>query len=285
MSFSSSSSSSNYFLDELKNNGYTVIPNVLFDEECKLANDGLWNYISNFSDGEVKRDDNNTWVKNWPYTYDRKGVIQEYKTGCSEFVYDIRLNPKVVKVFEQIWNDDDLLCQDDRVDIQIPPELTNEYGYDPYGIHCHRINQSTLTPEFKCVKGYIDINGTDFEDGCLIVRNKSHLYFSEYVKHFNVQDQESSNFVELDIDHHSWFDNKGCTSTRITSPPGSLVLWDSRIVHTTATPLKSHNKSDKIRFVVNVCIKPRKLIPPPRLGWTKGFIKLNLTDLNRMYEK
>ena len=256
-SSSSFSSSSNYFLDQLKNNGYAVIPNVLSNEECKLANDGLWNWLSDFSEGKIKSDDNTTWEKNWPYTMGKKGIIQQYKIGHSQFVWDIRQNPKVVKVFEQLWNDDNLLCSFDGINIQIPPEVTNKYA-DPYGIEWHHMDQSTLRPEFECVQGFVDINGTNFEDGCLVVRNKSHLYFSEYAKHFGVQ--EKSDWVKLSMDHNSWFDSKGCTSVRVTSPPGSLVLWDSRTVHANSTALKSRNKPDRFRFVVYVCMTPKKLI-------------------------
>ena len=260
-SSSSSGSSSSFkfsssFINDLKTKGYAVVPNVLSSEECEKANEGLWKWLGEFSENKIKRDDPTTWEINWPYNMGKKGIIQQYKIAHTQFVWDVRQNPKVKKVFERIWSDDDLLSSYDGINVQIPPEITKKYA-DPLGIEWHHMDQSTTRPDFECIQGFIDINGTDLEDGCLIVREKSHLLVSEYAKQFNIQSKKD--WVKLEPDHNKWYDEKGSKPIRVTCPQGSLVLWDSRTVHANSTALKSRNKPDKFRFVIYTCMTPRKL--------------------------
>jgi len=43
-------------------------------------------------------------------------------------------------------------------------------------------------------------------------------------------------------------------NVRVTGPPGSLFLWDSRTFHSAVTPLKNTNRR---RLVVYVCMAPQ----------------------------
>ena len=65
-------------------------------------------------------------------------LLQNWKIGHSQFVWDIRQNKKVAKVFSKIWNvpSKDLLvsCQKDKVDgkssVEIFDELMESLGDD-----------------------------------------------------------------------------------------------------------------------------------------------------------
>ena len=52
---------------------------------------------------------------------------------------------------------------------------------------------------------------------------------------------------------------KICNDYRIKCPKGSLVLWDSRLIHSGALPLKNR-KNKNIRSIVYLCYMPRSLI-------------------------
>ena len=111
-------------LNKLNNDGYCVIPNILSCTECEQTITKIWEWLSELNTG-INRKDPLTWkAKYWPPS--KHGIIHQLPVGQEEFAWNIRSNPNVIKVFEDIWKTKDLLSSFDSVGICKPPELLGQ---------------------------------------------------------------------------------------------------------------------------------------------------------------
>jgi hypothetical protein len=258
----------------LKEEGYVVIPNVLDPETVEERVSEIWDWLSLFSDGYIDRDDPETWKdeKLWPYTMGVKGIIQWYHCAHTNFSWNIRQDPRVVDCFARIWGTDELLTSFDGINIQRPPEITGKYA-SPFSENWQHIDQGKRKPGLHTVQGFVNLIDTGPDDGCLVVRPRSHLLHEEFLEVFD-EDFDDKDWVKLDRKHLDWFDNsdrelpKGsentevgaCETVRVEAPAGSLVLWDSRTVHTnsSAQPERDYKGLPPFRMVVYTCMTPRE---------------------------
>jgi hypothetical protein len=114
-------------LDEF---GVAIIPNILTEKECEESIDGMWNYLEHItseSEHKIKRDDEKTW-RNLSKLYPLHSMlIQHWQIGHSQFIWNIRQNPKIVDIFVHIFDveKDELLVSFDGASIHMPSEITN----------------------------------------------------------------------------------------------------------------------------------------------------------------
>ena len=57
-------------------------------------------------------------------------------------------------------------------------------------------------------------------------------------------------------DEVEFFKDLGCGIKRVPSPKGGMVLWDSRLIHANARPLKNRKHPGRWRFTVFVSMTP-----------------------------
>jgi len=242
-------------LQELNDVGYTIVPDVLSNVEVSTAVTGIWEWLTTFMG--AKPNDPQTWLsEHWPYDNGVKGVLKNYRSlSHSQAVWDVRQHPHIQQVFSQIWNNNDLLVSYDGVGIQRPPEITQNWS-DPLGYTWHHIDQGSHPGGFQSVQGFINLIETTEEDGCLVVYPYSHLLHAQFHQQFPTF---TGNWCMLENQHKQWFQNKGCLPIRVAAPAGSLVLWDSRVVHANATAVVQRKKPHLFRMVVYVCMTPRIL--------------------------
>lgn len=84
----------------------------------------------------------------------------------------------------------------------------------------------------------------------------SHNYHRDLDEVLGVK--EKADWFRLEKEHVDYFIGKGCSEKRIKCKKGSLVLWDSRTIHTGSEPIKGR-KAPNFRCCVYVCYKERKL--------------------------
>jgi ectoine hydroxylase-related dioxygenase (phytanoyl-CoA dioxygenase family) len=251
---------------QLDINGYVVIPKILTNDEIKSGRDGLFNWLEMISDGEITENiysryadkgdckgADNVDITKMPYCYGKKGIIQWYNVGHSQFVWDIRQNSAVVKVFSDIWKTDELLVSFDGINIQLPTEITKKYS-DPFGLEWHHMDQRKTG--LLCIQGFVNLEDTTDEDGCLIVRPKSHQFHTAFMDEFG--EEFVSDWIKLGKKHLEWFDKRELKPIRVAAPKGSIVLWDSRVVHANATAVRNRKNKGDFRLVVYVCMVPKE---------------------------
>ncbi len=104
----------------LKEHGYAVIKNVATPEEVDIAKSLLWQFLE--KKAFMKRDDPSTWTDaNFcKLGSTRNGILAFNGINHSEFLWYLRLLPKVKLAFSQIFQTDDLITSFDGGNIFRP---------------------------------------------------------------------------------------------------------------------------------------------------------------------
>ena len=265
--------------------GVAIIPNILNNDEIIQMNNGMWDYLEYITQKfitPISRNHNETWVEYLKLYPKHSMLLQQYGVGHSQFVWDIRQNPKVVNIFSKIWNvkNDELITSFDGASFHFPPEDTNRGWYRQTWYHT---DQSYSRPNFECIQSWITGYDVDEGDATLAFMESSNNYHKEFYDNFinkNIEFTEKGN--KLDWYKHDsleqyFYKERGCIEKRIKCKAGDMVLWDSRTIHCGTEPLRNRNNK-KLRNVVYVCMKPRKFATAANLKKKqKAFNELRMT--------
>ncbi|EMC99729.1 hypothetical protein BAUCODRAFT_348165 [Baudoinia panamericana UAMH 10762] len=105
------------WLADLEENGYVVIPNVIPQSSCDTFQE-LALQLESFHG--FKRDDITTWTdEHLPFGV-KGGLYNRYSVNHEAFVWKIRTEPGIIKIFEQIWRTDDLIASFDGINVTLP---------------------------------------------------------------------------------------------------------------------------------------------------------------------
>lgn len=231
----------NEHFKELEVNGYTVVSDVLTSEECDGAINQYRQWLAQFKDGE------------WPYT--KHSLIQRYNTGNMTPTWFVRLKSK--KVFAQLFRTDKLLSSVDAIAIGRPPEDGEEEFY-VNGKHWLHLDQNPARDGLHAYQGSVYLETADEDDWTLQVLEGSHKHFKEFYKSSPraLMRGEMNKYYHLLPEDVEKFEEKGCQLKRVPVPKGGIVLWDSRLVHANAGPLKGRKHPGRWRFCVFVSMTP-----------------------------
>ena len=262
--------------DTIIRDGFCVIPNILDHNEIRNARKGLWStleYLTKNLDIPIKEDNVNTWSTYYQMDSNRNLIIQNWKIGHSQFVWDIRQNPKVVNVFSNLWKvkAEDLLTSFDAISFHIPPEYTGKGFYQ--GDDWWHTDQSPNNNKFSCVQGMILLY--DVNDGDATIRLKkgsNHLHETIFK---NNKVRHNKNWYQYNKTDLEFLSN--CESIRVSAKSGDIILWDSRTAHYGINPL-AERKNPNVRANVYVCMMPRNLISNQNLLKKQyGFKNMEMT--------
>lgn len=258
--------------------GVAIIPNVLNEKECSDMENGMWESLEETTKDlpiPIKKNNKSTWssIKNFYGLHSM--LIQYWHLGQSEYVWKVRENEKIIKVFEKIWNckKEDLLVSFDGISINLPPEVTK------YGLGCKdwlHVDQRFTNNNYSCIQSWVNAFDTNEGDSTLYFLEKSNQFHKDFAKEKNITCNEDwYKFTEEEIE---FYKSKGCEEKRIKCPKGSLVLWDSRTVHCGGKMFKEREK-ENIRCVVYLCYIPRKYCSKSTLKKKiKAFEELRITN-------
>lgn len=257
-------------IDNLSNTleqyGVAIIPNVLNKSECDNMKEGMWNYLEHITsqmDIPITRTNSNTW-KTFKKLYPKHSMLlQFWSVGHSQFIWNLRTNPKVIAPFEKIWNTkaEDLLVSFDAASFHFPPETTNfgwfhpiKKGYiQPTKSWLHT-DQSFLRNEFECIQSWINAYDTNPGDATITLLESSHKYHKDFSTHFTPN--KPDDWYVLNNEELDWYLKKDCKKVNITCPAGSMVLWDSRTIHSGIEPVETRDNPN-FRCVIYFCYTPR----------------------------
>ncbi len=253
--------------------GVAIIPNLLNDEECTAMDIGAWELIesltSDFST-PLRHNDVNTWRSFYDLTPSHGMLLQHYGVGHAQHLWDVRQNVKVVDVFSQLWAvpREDLLTSFDGTSIALPHEITNR-GHDRGCVWLH-LDQSPTRPELECYQGWVTSRDTHVGDATLTFLTDSHRHLCDFRDHFDIK--EKADWFRLSPEHIDWYAQQGCEQYAIRCPKGSMVLWDSRLVHAgyQADPFREHANW---RNVVYACMLPRNRARPADIAKKQKWLR------------
>jgi hypothetical protein len=247
-------------LVDLHERGWAVVPGVMSPEACARAQDELWKTIEAVTLGRVQRAKPATWsnpAKGGLRTL--HGIVQEPESlyHCKA-VWEVRA--AAAPAFARLYGDDDLATSMDRLCIYPAPDPANGIRVARAGPWLHT-DQSPLREGLACVQGFVDLLGTGELDGGLVVVDRSHkAHQSLLLDEFKVKGDIAKDWYKF-TDEEAAVISTRFKTIKVTCPPGSAVIWDSRTFHQNTPPsLGGH-----ARLVVYVCMQPWALIKDAQL--------------------
>ncbi|GFR92106.1 phytanoyl-CoA dioxygenase PhyH [Elysia marginata] len=159
----------------------------------------------------------------------------------------------------KVWETNKLLSSIDAIAIGRPPEEGEEKFWAETDGWLH-VDQSADRVGLHAYQGAVFLEDCDEQDWTFEVMEGSHLYFKEFMEHTG--QWQCRVLQNPDID---WLKSKGCKRLRVPCPKGGLILWDSRLFHANARPVRGRKHPGRWRFVVFVCMTPAAWASPSDL--------------------
>ena len=192
-------------ISELSEKGYTIIPDVLSNHEIEKAT-----YLFKLWISKVPG------IKNFHANINPNGIFRYHQVGHQSHAWYIRTRPKVIQVFQEIYQTDELIVSFDGCG-WFNDDFKNKT--DDCWIHS---DQAPKLKNFECIQGFVSL--TSNQASTLVVYEGSHLLHKSYFANNN----SGNNWQLIEPSFLKTIED----SKRILNvPAGSLVLWDSRTFH------------------------------------------------------
>lgn len=270
----------------LEKDGIIIIPGVLNSEECESMYKGMWDmfeHVTSEWDTPVLRSDPSTW-KNLKYLQPNNGMMyQMFGLSHSSHLWDIRSNEKIVKIWADFWNvkPEDLLVsfdgfswlppheeiyrvesksdqsesRSDQSESKSDQSESKSDQSEPKSTHWFHLDQTVLKTELEGVQGWVTGMDVNPGDATLIYYDQSHKMIKQFVEEFGVRTE--SDWFLLNEEENNFFKSR-CEIKEVTCPAGSLVIWDSRLVHCNKEPDLTRSVPN-YRCISYLCYMPKSM--------------------------
>ena len=193
-------------IQQLKEDGYTIIHNV-------YNNDEIIEYWKEF----------NLWHTNVPELeelhnlIDFNGIFKHHQVGHQRFAWLARTNPKILNIFKQLWNTDDLVCSFDGCCYYSSTYI----GKPHYWTHT---DQSSRKKGVHCYQSFLSL--TNNSERTLLLYKGSHLLHEDYFNTMEIDEPRDWNIVDK-----NYVNELAEDKIYLNVKEGDLVIWDSRTFH------------------------------------------------------
>ena len=246
--------------EDLKVKGYTVVRDVISHEDCDDAIRQYHVWLSQFKEGT------------WPNSFN--GIIKGYNSGHMKPTWEMRLKAK--PVFAQIWGTEKLLTSFDSLAIARPPEDGKEQFQEP-GKNWLHTDQKESRYGLHAYQGALYLEGQCEDDWTFQVMEGSHVLLHDFFKKYPEASKKAEpccHYALLPEDKNFY---KDCKIVRVPVPKGGMALWDSRLIHANARPLKGRKHPGKFRYTLFISMTPaiwasEKDLQKKREAYEKAFM-------------
>lgn len=218
----------NKHIEELKENGYTIIPNVLNDSEVAEATKLFFNWKNSIPD-----------IDKLHSIINPHGIFKFHQIGHQEHAWYIRTRPKIIEIFKQIWNTEELVVSFDG-SCYIPKNFNKK---DNTWTHT---DQAPNAVGEKCFQSFVSL--TKNENTTIVLYEKSNHMHEKYFSERNIKDSKNWHLIDIEylksIEHYKKI---------LSVNPGDLVIWDSRTFHQN----QYGGKYSEERIVQYICYLPK----------------------------
>lgn len=246
---------------KLQDKGVAIIPNLLNEKECKSMYDGMWKFLEHLTgqwEIPISRDNEKSW-RQFSDLFTLHSMLMQTQgsgsVGHAQWLWDVRQNPKIINVFQKLWDTKEVLTSFDGASIHLPPEKTNK-GWFHGKSWLHTDQSYTNSNNFSCVQSWVTACDVNEGDATLTFLEGSHKYHQTIAKKFNITDK--SDWFKLSEEHIKAYTDLGCKLYRIKCPKGSMIMWLSTTIHCGQEAMKERLKPN-IRCISYVCMLPKSL--------------------------
>ncbi|KAJ5812712.1 Phytanoyl-CoA dioxygenase [Penicillium robsamsonii] len=237
--------------DDLENQGYAIIKNAIDPERARGYQRKALDWLKSFNPA-LDLDDPSTWTRDNLPVHSKINTFNGYCVTHEKFMWDARMEPKILDAFAKIWGTDELLVSFDALNITLP-NRKDKPAQKPWP----HVDQSPMRRGLHCVQGVINLSHAGPEDGSLMVFPKSNKategFFDTETDPSTWEHKDIRNFTVEEI---QWFEDHGMKPHKVLAEPGDLLVWDSRTVHWGGEPTVNSNT---IRTVIYASYAPVEL--------------------------
>ena len=225
-----------------------MVKSVIAPEKAQYYQQKALDWLTSFGT-PLDLDDPSTWtLENLPFQ-SKVNTFNKYGVAHEKFMWEARMEPKVLDAFSKIWGTEKLLVSFDALNVTLP-NRADKPVQEPWP----HVDQSPLRRGLHCVQGIINLSRAGPEDGSLIVLPRSNTV----IEHFFDTETDPSSWKKKDfhkISEHNmnWFEARNMKPVKVVAEPGDLILWDSRTVHWGGEPTANSNT---IRTVIYASYSP-----------------------------
>jgi len=243
--------------ETVEEHGVAVVHNVLDDAQCSSMINGMWSFfeqITRDSDLQLDRALPTTWSTFYKLAPLHSMLVQHHGVGHANFAWDLRQNPKILDIFASIWGvpPRDLIVSFDGCSMHLPPETTGTgWANKPPPFHT---DQSFTVNGLRTIQSLVTARDMREDDATFAFLTDSHTLHHEFGDTLRAKRPE--NWHKLLPSQLRWYSERGCKEKRLCAPAGSMVFWDSRLIHCGVEPLPSR-AAPETRFVSYLCYLPR----------------------------
>tara|TARA_B100000902_G_scaffold399948_1_gene473899 strand:+ start:12296 stop:13180 length:885 start_codon:yes stop_codon:yes gene_type:complete len=216
-------------IKQLKEDGYTIIHNVYYNDE-------IIEYWKEF----------NLWHTNVPELeelhnlIDFNGIFKHHQVGHQRFTWLARTNPKILNIFKQLWNTEDLVCSFDGCCYYSPEYI----GKPHYWTHT---DQSSRKKGVYCYQSFLSL--TNNSERTLLLYKGSHLLHEDYFTTMKIDEPKDWNILD-----QNYVNELAEDKIYLNVKKGDLVIWDSRTFHQNCCGDLNCNEE---RLVQYLCYLPK----------------------------
>ena len=216
------------YLQELRENGFAIIPDVISHEElCEAEH--------MFREWQTTIPDHN-YLHNM---IDPHGIYKYHEVGHQEHAWYIRTRTGVQDVFKKLWNTDELISSFDG-SCYISKDCKKK---DKCWTHT---DQAANNPNLDCYQAFVAL--THNKERTLVVYEGSHILHEKYFK--DRGDESSKNWILID---ESYLAEIADRKRVLEIPAGGMAIWDSRVFHQN----QFGKPESEERIVQYVCFLPK----------------------------
>ena len=187
------------------------------------------------------------------------GVINDCGIGQSDFMWKIRANRNIKRIYAQIWNNNALLVSFDGCGVFRDWRYERQWKTKAGWYHVDQ--NPRMKPDRCCVQGFVSLTDQNETTGGLIVFPQTHLRFAQLEE---LGGRRPRDFVMIP-DTHPILDRGQAIGKLIQCQAGDFVVWDSRLVHCNTPSIVRVERDprqpvDFLRIVAYVSMSPTTFI-------------------------
>lgn len=247
-------------IEIFKRKGIVILTGVLDQQECQEMRDGAWDtaeFLTKNLSIPVDRHKPETYTGLRFLQPHHGGLYQHHRWGHAKYVWNVRQNPKVIRFHRKYYGlkKNEMLVSMDG--IHFAPGYKKYDGH--YSVHIDQGFGPNKTGQFRCIQSWVTSEDIEVGDGTLRILEDSHLLHEDFCDYFGLEDHRSDWVMvggKDKTDYYRWYEDKGCRDICITCPKGSMVFWDSRMVHSGIERMPF--SEPKLRNIIYVCYMPRE---------------------------